>query len=50
MNLAGEEATTKLRAQGRDLALRVRFADIALCPLEITKVTIQTSPRARSLC
>ncbi|KAH9052596.1 mitochondrial carrier protein [Lactarius vividus] len=37
MNLAGEEASEKYK--GAEF-----FADIALCPLEMTKVKIQTSP------
>lgn len=45
-NLAGEEATTKYKPiiwLAGSASAEV-FADIALCPLEMTKVRIQTSP------
>lgn len=46
MNLAGEEATAKYKPLiwlAGSASAEV-FADIALCPLEMTKVKIQTSP------
>lgn len=46
MNLAGEEATAKYKGAiwlAGSASAEV-FADIALCPLEMTKVKIQTSP------
>ena len=46
MNLAGEEATAKYKPAiwlAGSASAEV-FADIALCPLEMTKVKIQTSP------
>lgn len=46
MNLAGEEASTKYKGAIwlAGSASAEFFADIALCPLEMTKVKIQTSP------
>ncbi|OCH91363.1 mitochondrial carrier protein [Obba rivulosa] len=46
MNLAGEEATSKYKGAiwCAGSASAEFFADIALCPLEMTKVKIQTSP------
>jgi len=46
MNLAGEEATEKYKPAIwlAGSASAEIFADIALCPLEMTKVKIQTSP------
>lgn len=46
MNLAGEEATRKYKPAiwlAASSSAEV-FADIALCPFEMTKVKIQTSP------
>ena len=45
-NLAGEEAPTKYKGAIwlAGSASAEFFADIALCPLEMTKVKIQTSP------
>ncbi|CCM02242.1 uncharacterized protein FIBRA_04323 [Fibroporia radiculosa] len=46
MNLAGEEASSKYKGAiwlAGSASAEV-FADIALCPLEMTKVKIQTSP------
>jgi solute carrier family 25 (mitochondrial phosphate transporter), member 3 len=46
MNLAGEEATANYKPAiwlAGSASAEV-FADIALCPLEMTKVRIQTSP------
>ena len=46
MNLAGEELTAKYKPAiwlAGSASAEV-FADIALCPLEMTKVKIQTSP------
>lgn len=46
MNLAGEEASNKYKPAiwlAGSASAEV-FADIALCPLEMTKVKIQTSP------
>ena len=45
-NLAGEEASTKYKGAIwlAGSASAEFFADIALCPLEMTKVKIQTSP------
>ena len=46
MNLAGEEASAKYKPAiwlAGSASAEV-FADIALCPLEMTKVKIQTSP------
>lgn len=46
MNLAGEEATEKYKPLiwlAGSASAEV-FADIALCPLEMTKVKVQTSP------
>ena len=46
MNLAGEEASNKYKPLiwlAGSASAEV-FADIALCPLEMTKVKIQTSP------
>jgi solute carrier family 25 phosphate transporter 3 len=46
MNLAGEELTEKYKPAiwlAGSASAEV-FADIALCPLEMTKVKIQTSP------
>ena len=46
MNLAGEEASTKYKGAiwlAGSASAEV-FADVALCPLEMTKVKIQTSP------
>ena len=47
MNLAGEEATAKYKGLIwlAGSASAEFFADIALCPLEMTKVKIQTSPQ-----
>lgn len=46
MNLAGEEASSKYKGAIwlAGSASAEFFADIALCPLEMTKVKIQTSP------
>ena len=46
MNIAGEEASTKYKGAIwlAGSASAEFFADIALCPLEMTKVKIQTSP------
>ena len=46
MNLAGEEASAKYKGAIwlAGSASAEFFADIALCPLEMTKVKIQTSP------
>ncbi|KAI0925076.1 hypothetical protein AcW1_007018 [Taiwanofungus camphoratus] len=46
MNMAGEEASTKYKGAIwlAGSASAEFFADIALCPLEMTKVKIQTSP------
>ena len=46
MNLAGEENTAKYKGAiwCAGSASAEVFADIALCPLEMTKVKIQTSP------
>lgn len=46
MNLAGEEASAKYKGAIwlAGSASAELFADIALCPLEMTKVKIQTSP------
>ena len=46
MNMAGEEATSKYKGLiwCAASASSEFFADIALCPLEMTKVKIQTSP------
>ena len=46
MNLAGEGATAKYKGANwlAGSASAEVFADIALCPLEMTKVKIQTSP------
>lgn len=46
MNLAGEEASAKYKGLIwlAGSASAEFFADIALCPLEMTKVKIQTSP------
>ncbi|KAI0060714.1 mitochondrial carrier protein [Artomyces pyxidatus] len=46
MNLAGEEATEKYKPAIwlAGSASAEFFADIALCPLEMTKVKVQTSP------
>jgi len=46
MNLAGEEASSKYKGAIwlAGSASAEIFADIALCPLEMTKVKIQTSP------
>lgn len=46
MNLAGEEASTNYKGLIwlAGSASAEFFADIALCPLEMTKVKIQTSP------
>ncbi len=46
MNLAGEEASEKYKPLLwlAGSASAEFFADIALCPLEMTKVKIQTSP------
>ncbi|PSR74068.1 hypothetical protein PHLCEN_2v10140 [Hermanssonia centrifuga] len=46
MNLAGEETSTKYKGAIwlAGSASAEFFADIALCPLEMTKVKIQTSP------
>ena len=52
MNAAGEEASRKYKGAiwlAGSASAEV-LADVALCPLEMTKVKIQTSPRARSLC
>jgi solute carrier family 25 phosphate transporter 3 len=46
MNLAGEEATAKYKGAIwlAGSASAEIFADIALCPLEMVKVKMQTSP------
>ena len=46
MNLAGEEASAKYKGLiwCAGSASAEFFADVALCPLEMTKVKIQTSP------
>ena len=46
MNLAGEEASNKYKGAIwlAGSASAEFFADVALCPLEMTKVKIQTSP------
>ena len=46
MNMAGEEASAKYKGLiwCAGSASAEFFADIALCPLEMTKVKIQTSP------
>ena len=46
MNLAGQEASEKYKGAIwlAGSASAEFFADIALCPLEMTKVKIQTSP------
>ncbi|KAH9842009.1 uncharacterized protein C8Q71DRAFT_700819, partial [Rhodofomes roseus] len=50
VNLAGEEASSKYKGAIwlAGSASAESFADIALCPLEMTKVRTQTSPLGTS--